>query len=31
MMLLVGVELVKFTRNMRWSLDLIPLEATVPT
>jgi MFS superfamily sulfate permease-like transporter len=29
MMLLVGVELVKFTRDVRWSLDLIPLGATV--
>ena len=28
MMLLVGVELMKFTRDVRWSLDLIPLGAT---
>lgn len=29
MMLLVGVEMVKFTRDVRWSLELIPLGATV--
>jgi MFS superfamily sulfate permease-like transporter len=29
MMLLVGVELVKFARDLRWSLDLVPLAATV--
>jgi MFS superfamily sulfate permease-like transporter len=29
MMLLVGVEMVKFSRDIRWSLDLIPMAATV--
>jgi MFS superfamily sulfate permease-like transporter len=29
MMLLVGVEMVKFARDTRWSLDLAPLAATV--
>jgi MFS superfamily sulfate permease-like transporter len=29
MMLLVGIEMVKFTRDVRWSLELIPLGATV--
>lgn len=29
MLLMVGVELVKFAKDMRWSLDLIPLTATV--
>ena len=29
MMLLVGVGMVKFARDVRWSLDLIPMAATV--
>jgi len=29
MMLLVGVEMVKFARDVRWNLDLIPMAATV--
>jgi len=29
MMLLVGVEMVKFAKDIRWSLDLIPMAATV--
>ena len=28
-MLLVGVEMVKFARDVRWNLDLLPLAATV--
>jgi len=28
MMLLVGVEMVKFAKDIRWSLDLIPMAAT---
>lgn len=29
MLFLVGLELVKFVRDIKWSLDIIPLSVTV--